>query len=161
MGKAKVMGPENTPIEVWICLEDMGVDWLTKLFNNILKTGNLKVEVRVMPTCHEREEILENLFYFSKQSRDSYDNYSYENRYKEEEENTKVDEKENADATVGPAAESVSKTEAGEANQKTKSTNTKTADQDLDVFLLGDLGESDEGADDGNNDLDDDDFDRL
>ncbi|KAL8216062.1 hypothetical protein R6Q57_022899 [Mikania cordata] len=85
----------------------------------------------------------------------------YENRYKEEEENKKVGEKANKDATVGPAAESVSKTEAGEANQKTKSTNTKTDDQDLDVFLLGDLGDSDEGADDRNNDLDDDDFDKL
>ncbi|KAJ0920468.1 putative BSD domain-containing protein [Helianthus annuus] len=87
----------------------------------------------------------------------------YEKRYKEEEENKKVVEKVNEDATVGSAAESVSKTEASEANQKTKSTNTKTTDQDLDVFLLGDLGDSDEGPDDGNDDGldDDDDFDKL
>ncbi|KAJ0747803.1 putative BSD domain-containing protein [Helianthus annuus] len=86
----------------------------------------------------------------------------YEKRYKEEEENKKVVEKVNEDATVGSAAETVSKTEASEANQKTKSTNTKTTDQDLDVFLLGDLGDSDEGPDDGNDDgLDDDDFDKL
>ncbi|KAK9080380.1 hypothetical protein SSX86_000138 [Deinandra increscens subsp. villosa] len=86
----------------------------------------------------------------------------YEKRYKEEEENKKVGEKVNEDATVGPTAESASKSEASETNQKAKSTNTKTVDQDLDVFLLGDLGDSDEGPDDGNDDdLDDDDFDKL
>ncbi|XP_076886024.1 uncharacterized protein LOC143535739 [Bidens hawaiensis] len=86
----------------------------------------------------------------------------YEKRYKEEEENKKVDEKVNKEAKVVPAAESVSKTETSEANQKTKSTNTKTSDdQDLDVFLLGDLGDSDDGPDDGNDGLDDDDFDKL
>ncbi|XP_076926691.1 uncharacterized protein LOC143589964 [Bidens hawaiensis] len=86
----------------------------------------------------------------------------YEKRYKEEEENKIVDEKVNEDAKVVPAAESVSKTETSEANQKTKSTNTKTSDdQDLDVFLLGDLGDSDDGPDDGNDGLDDDDFDKL
>ncbi|KAI7753208.1 hypothetical protein M8C21_021803 [Ambrosia artemisiifolia] len=88
----------------------------------------------------------------------------YEKRYKEEEENKKVVEKVNEDTTVTSAAESVSKTEASEENQKAKSTSTstKTTDQDLDVFLLGDLGDSDEGPDDGNDDgLDDDDFDKL
>ncbi|KAI7736153.1 hypothetical protein M8C21_009744 [Ambrosia artemisiifolia] len=88
----------------------------------------------------------------------------YEKRYKEEEENKKVVEKVNEDTTVTSAAESVSKTEASEESQKAKSTSTstKTTDQDLDVFLLGDLGDSDEGPDDGNDDgLDDDDFDKL
>lgn len=64
-----------------------------------------------------------------------------------EEENKKSDEKvkEDAAAVASSTAETVSKTEASEANQKTKSTTTKATDQDLDVFLLGDLGDSDGG----------------
>lgn len=82
------------------------------------------------------------------------DEYSYEKRYmEEEEENKKSAENVKEGAAVGspapaPAAETISKTEAsGEKseNQKTKTASTKTSEQDLDVFLLGDLGDSDEG----------------
>jgi hypothetical protein len=41
MGRAKAVGPDNIPIEVWKCLEDEGVRWLTVLFNTILKTGKM------------------------------------------------------------------------------------------------------------------------
>ncbi|KAD1514663.1 hypothetical protein E3N88_42703 [Mikania micrantha] len=41
MGKAKAVGPDNIPIEVWICLQDEGVSWLTTLFNNIIRTGKM------------------------------------------------------------------------------------------------------------------------
>ncbi|KAM7471208.1 hypothetical protein LguiA_009391 [Lonicera macranthoides] len=43
-------------------------------------------------------------------------------------------------ATVG-----VSKTEAGGVNQKSKKETSLDTEQDLDVFLLGDLGDSDNG----------------
>ncbi|GFZ16957.1 hypothetical protein Acr_26g0002270 [Actinidia rufa] len=39
------------------------------------------------------------------------------------------------------SSETTSKTEAGSLNQKTSS----VTEQDLDVFLLGDLGDSDDG----------------
>nr|XP_043638824.1 uncharacterized protein LOC122609937 [Erigeron canadensis]XP_043638825.1 uncharacterized protein LOC122609937 [Erigeron canadensis] len=87
----------------------------------------------------------------------------YEKRYMEEEDNKGSDEKVKEEAaTVGSSkAETVSKTETSGENQNTKSTTTKSVDQDLDVFLLGDLGDSDEGPDDGDDGLDDDDFDKL
>nr|KAJ0203288.1 hypothetical protein LSAT_V11C500237570 [Lactuca sativa] len=83
----------------------------------------------------------------------------YEKRHIEEEEKKKCGEKVKEDDA---ATESVSsKTEEAE-KQKTKTATSKTADQDLDVFLLGDLGDSDDGQDDKNDDgLDDDDFDKL
>ncbi|XP_024976000.1 uncharacterized protein LOC112513982 [Cynara cardunculus var. scolymus] len=86
----------------------------------------------------------------------------YEKRYMEEE-NKKSVEKVKDDSAVGTtAAETVAKTEGNGANQKPKSAAaSKSSDQDLDVFLLGDLGDSDEGPDDGNDGLDDDDFDKL
>lgn len=92
----------------------------------------------------------------------------YEKRYMEEEENKKSGEKVKEDdggtGTVGTSTpETVSKTEtSGGANQKTKTATSKTTEQDLDVFLLGDLGDSDDGQDDRNDDgIDDDDFDKL
>lgn len=38
-----------------------------------------------------------------------------------------------------------SKTEAGGVSQKSKSVSSSATEQDLDVFLLGDLGDSDDG----------------
>jgi hypothetical protein len=31
----KALGPDDIPIEVWRCLEDIAIVWLTKLFNII------------------------------------------------------------------------------------------------------------------------------
>ena len=33
MGRAKVVSPDNIPIEVWRCLGEEGIQWLTNLFN--------------------------------------------------------------------------------------------------------------------------------
>ncbi|KAD3069016.1 hypothetical protein E3N88_36896 [Mikania micrantha] len=41
MGRRKAVGPDDIPIEVWKCLGDEGLGWLTMLFNTILKTGNM------------------------------------------------------------------------------------------------------------------------
>jgi hypothetical protein len=35
MKTSKTLGPDDIPIEVWRCLEDVVVVWLTKLFNSI------------------------------------------------------------------------------------------------------------------------------
>ncbi|XP_059641843.1 uncharacterized protein LOC132283833 [Cornus florida] len=80
----------------------------------------------------------------------------YEKRHMEEAK-VKSDEQVKDDAvketsTVG----TTSKTEVKGVDKK-----SKTSEQDLDVFLLGDLGDSDEGPDDGNDGFDDDDFDKI
>ncbi|KAI3801889.1 hypothetical protein L1987_30006 [Smallanthus sonchifolius] len=41
MGRAKAVGPDNIPIEAWKCMGEEGVQWLTRLFNNIFKTGKM------------------------------------------------------------------------------------------------------------------------
>ena len=35
MKVGKTMGPDGIPIKVWRCLEDLGIVWLSKMFNNI------------------------------------------------------------------------------------------------------------------------------
>ncbi|MEJ4568238.1 hypothetical protein SJ939_15570, partial [Enterococcus faecium] len=42
----KAVGPDNIPIEVWKCLGDQGISWLTNLFNVILKTKKMSDEWR-------------------------------------------------------------------------------------------------------------------
>ena len=44
MGKA--VGLDEIPIEVWKCLGDVGVCWLTNLFNKILSSNKLPREWR-------------------------------------------------------------------------------------------------------------------
>ena len=39
-GWEKAMGPDEIPIEVWKCLGDVGVCWLTNIFNKILSAIN-------------------------------------------------------------------------------------------------------------------------
>lgn len=46
MKGGKALGPDNIPIEVWRCLGDIGVVWLTKLFNNIFRTNKMPDEWR-------------------------------------------------------------------------------------------------------------------
>ncbi|XP_076894172.1 uncharacterized protein LOC143546373 [Bidens hawaiensis] len=41
MGRAKAVGLDNIPIEVWKCLGEEEVMWLTTLFNTILKTEKM------------------------------------------------------------------------------------------------------------------------
>ncbi|ONM53611.1 Retrovirus-related Pol polyprotein LINE-1 [Zea mays] len=42
----KAMGPDGIPIEVWRCLGDIAIVWLTKLFNNIFRTNRMSDELR-------------------------------------------------------------------------------------------------------------------
>ena len=46
MGRAKAVGTDKIPIEVWKCLGDVGIHWLTTLFNTILYTGRMPDEWR-------------------------------------------------------------------------------------------------------------------
>ena len=46
MDNRKAMGPDNIPIEVWKCLGGKGIVWLTKLFNEILKSKRMPGEWR-------------------------------------------------------------------------------------------------------------------
>ncbi|GMQ11029.1 hypothetical protein CsSME_00053803 [Camellia sinensis var. sinensis] len=83
----------------------------------------------------------------------------YERRYMEEArlkaaEQAKDDKKKEA-STSGTTSE----TETGGINQKSKT--SPTSEQDLDVFLLGDLGDSDDGPDDGDGGGFDEDFDKI
>ena len=36
MKKGKAVGPDELPIEVWKCMEKMGIKFLTRLFNRLL-----------------------------------------------------------------------------------------------------------------------------
>ena len=40
------MGPDGIPIEVWRCLGDIAVVWLTKLFNHIFRSNKMPDEWR-------------------------------------------------------------------------------------------------------------------
>ncbi|AQK55117.1 hypothetical protein ZEAMMB73_Zm00001d051783 [Zea mays] len=42
----KAMGPDGIPIEVWRCLGDIAIVWLTKLFNTIFRTNRMPDEWR-------------------------------------------------------------------------------------------------------------------
>lgn len=44
MENGKAVGPDGIPIEVWKCLGEEGVLWLTKLFNEILRFKKMSDE---------------------------------------------------------------------------------------------------------------------
>ena len=46
MSNGKAVGPDNIPIEVWKSLGDRGIGWLTKLFNEIMRTKKMPDEWR-------------------------------------------------------------------------------------------------------------------
>ncbi len=46
MKVGKACGPDGILIEVWKCLGDMGVAWLTKLFNKIINSKKIPDEWR-------------------------------------------------------------------------------------------------------------------
>lgn len=66
----------------------------------------------------------------------------YEKRYNEDARRRSAEEVKNdmKSSEVG----TLSKSETGKTVQKTKSVSSEAAEQDLDVFLLGDLGDSDD-----------------
>ena len=41
---SKAMGPDGIPIEVWRCLGDIAIVWLTKLFNHIFRSNKMPDE---------------------------------------------------------------------------------------------------------------------
>ncbi|GKE36885.1 hypothetical protein Tco_1460290 [Tanacetum coccineum] len=47
MGRNKVVGPDQIPIEAWRCLEDEGVKWLTCLYNKIFLGAKMLDEWRL------------------------------------------------------------------------------------------------------------------
>ncbi|RZB79100.1 DnaJ-like subfamily C member 7 isoform B [Glycine soja] len=46
MSNGKAVGPDNIPIEVWKTLGDRGFEWLTKLFNEIMRSKRMPEEWR-------------------------------------------------------------------------------------------------------------------
>ncbi|KAJ7942848.1 Retrovirus-related Pol polyprotein LINE-1 [Quillaja saponaria] len=60
MKNGKALGPNDIPIEVWRCLGDIGVTWLTNLFNKILVTKKMPNEWRkstLIPIYKNKEDI--------------------------------------------------------------------------------------------------------
>jgi len=41
MKSGKAVGPDDLPIEVWRCIGEVGVQWLTRLFNRIFETRKM------------------------------------------------------------------------------------------------------------------------
>jgi Reverse transcriptase (RNA-dependent DNA polymerase) len=46
MKTGKALGPDDIPIEVWRCLGDIAIVWLTKLFNTIFRSNKMPDEWR-------------------------------------------------------------------------------------------------------------------
>jgi hypothetical protein len=46
MKTSKTLGPDGIPIEVWRCLGDVAIVWLTKLFNIIFRSNKMPDEWR-------------------------------------------------------------------------------------------------------------------
>ena len=44
MKTRKAVGPNEIPIEVWKCLGEFGIKWLTKLFNKIWQSNKMPDE---------------------------------------------------------------------------------------------------------------------
>ena len=56
----KVVGPDLIPVEVWKCLGEVGVDWLTELFNVIFRTGKMPSKWRtstVIPLYKNKSDV--------------------------------------------------------------------------------------------------------
>ena len=44
MKKSKVIGPDELPVEVWMCMGEMGIKFLTRLFNRLLVSEQMPEE---------------------------------------------------------------------------------------------------------------------
>jgi len=49
MKSRKVVGPDGIPIEVWRCLGEVGVRWLTNLFNKIWQLKRCQMSEERVP----------------------------------------------------------------------------------------------------------------
>lgn len=82
----------------------------------------------------------------------------YEKRYMEEAKQNSAEQVEDSKMKETSRGGTTTKTAAAGMNQKSKT--SSAAEQDLDVFLLGDLGDSDDAPEEGDEGLDDD-FDKI
>ncbi|XP_058179267.1 uncharacterized protein LOC131298022 [Rhododendron vialii] len=82
----------------------------------------------------------------------------FEKRYMEEAKQNSAEQVEDDKMIETSTGGTTSKTAAVGMNQKSKT--SSATEQDLDVFLLGDLGDSDDAPEEGDEDLDDD-FDKI
>ena len=60
MKGGKAMRPDGIPIEVWRCLGDIAIVWLTKLFNYIFRLNKMPNELRkniLVPIYKNKEDI--------------------------------------------------------------------------------------------------------
>ena len=46
MKKGEAVGPDELPVEVWKCMEKMGIEFLTRLFNRLLMGERMPEEWR-------------------------------------------------------------------------------------------------------------------
>ena len=44
MKKGKTVGPDELPVKVWKCMQEMGIDFLTRLFNKLLVVKQMPEE---------------------------------------------------------------------------------------------------------------------
>ena len=51
MKNGKAVGPDDIPVEAWKCLGEVAVEFLTKLFNNILVNERMPAEWRKAYWC--------------------------------------------------------------------------------------------------------------
>jgi len=60
MPNGKAEGPDQIPVEVWKCLGEEGLEWLTELFNVIFRTAKMPKECRsstVIPLYKNKGDI--------------------------------------------------------------------------------------------------------
>ena len=56
--KGKVVGPDELPVEVWKCMGEMGIEFLTRLFNKLLVGERIPEEWRrsvLIPICKKQK----------------------------------------------------------------------------------------------------------
>ena len=52
----KAVGPDNLPAEVWKCLGELGLKYLTRMFNQLLKGKRMPEEWRKSVSCSHLQE---------------------------------------------------------------------------------------------------------
>jgi len=52
MKVGKAVGPNSIPVEIWKSLGEEGIEWLTDLFNIILKTERCHKNEDIVPSSH-------------------------------------------------------------------------------------------------------------
>ena len=59
MKKGKAVGPDQLPVEVWKCMGEMGIEFLTRLFNRLLMGERMPEEWRrsmLIPIYKDKED---------------------------------------------------------------------------------------------------------